>query len=154
MDCHPERAGSPTKPVLLRWGGNPVLVCWDGGAKGLLFSPRLVPIRSQILPGGIYCFYQRDLSPSQPPLKLLLAVNGISNVLVPLEVDQAMNFVVASEPRAEAVLVLPDASLQIVGDPDIEDARLAGHDVDVERRHNSRSLVCPRSLHSFGRHSG
>src|SRR5207247_8836492 len=83
----------------------------------------------QVFPGGVDVFNQSDLAGSTPALDLLLAGNGLTNVLQLLEVDQPSDVVLAREPGDQATLVLIHSPHDVVGDPRVQDTRATGHDV-------------------------
>ena len=65
-------------------------------------------------------------------LELLLASNSVIGVLVALEVHEPGDFVAGGETAWCLFAVLIDSFAKIVGDPDVENVRAVGEDVDPE----------------------
>src|SRR5258708_6129994 len=96
-----------------------------------------VPSFTQVFPGRVFRFDQRNLLLSQPSLDFFLARNRTSYILEPLEVYKTMHTILAAKARELIVLVLPGTMTDVVGDPDVEDAGFARHDVDAEMGHGA-----------------
>ena len=75
-----------------------------------------VPSVAEVAPGGIYGDNERDLLDSEPAFDPFLTIDGRADITEPLEVDETVKFVAGCKFRAGAFLVLPDASVQAVGD--------------------------------------
>src|SRR5438034_891179 len=104
----------------------------------------------QVFPGGVALFNQSDLAGSNPALDLLLAGNGLTNVLQLLEVDQPSDVVLAREPGDQATLVLIHSPHDVVGDPRVQDTRATGHDVHAVAAHDLLQLcTMPRDEHPY-----
>src|SRR5438034_10770240 len=104
----------------------------------------------QVFPGGVALFNQSDLAGSNPALDLLLAGNGLTNVLQLLEVDQPSDVVLAREPGDQATLVLIHSPHDVVGDPRVQDTRATSHDVHAVAAHDLLQLcTMPRDEHPY-----
>lgn len=90
------------------------------------------PIGSQILPSGVLGGDQRHTLLPAPRLDLLLSGDSSSRLFSRFPPDQLVNAISRGESPEHARTVLEDPSVQIVGNAGIEDARVAGEDVDEE----------------------
>ena len=69
---------------------------------------------------------------SRPVFKFFFACDGIVDVLISLEVYESCDFVAGGEAARCLSAVLVNSFAQIVGDPDVENVRAVGEDVDPE----------------------
>src|SRR5215212_6815786 len=85
----------------------------------------------QVAPSRVRPLYQLYLPRPVPLLDLLLPPDGLVDVLVDLEVNQAMDPVAFGEPLAETAAVLPDPFEEVACHPRVEGAvGPAGQDVE------------------------
>ena len=103
------------------------------------------PFSSQVLPGGISAFDQPNFLGSAPAFELLFAVDCFVYVVEGFVVDQAVATILLAEALSQVVFVFVGAAAQIVGHADVDDARLAGDDVDAVamRFHGRRGKQVP-----------
>jgi len=101
------------------------------------------PRRAQILPSRIFLLNQRNFLLPQPTFDSFFSGYGIVHVLEGFIVNETMNFVIASKPRMDVILVLPCASIDVIGDACVKDSRLAGHEVNVEVTHVKAGFASP-----------
>src|SRR5919199_3661930 len=95
----------------------------------------LVPSGAQVLPPRISTLDQGYFLSSEPAFELLFASNGSENMRDDFEVHQLRNVVFAGETWHQFMLVLVDASFQVIGHADIQRSRVISHNVDVELVH-------------------
>jgi hypothetical protein len=62
---------------------------------------------------------------------LLLAIDGVSNIIKALEVNEAIATVLASKPFELTALVVQNSPVEIVGHSNVKGARAAANDVDA-----------------------
>ena len=93
------------------------------------------PRRAQVLPSRIFLLNQRNFLLPQPTFDGFFSGYGIVHILEGFIVNETMNFVIASKPWMDVILVLPCASIDVVGDACVKDSRLAGQEVTVEVTH-------------------
>ena len=79
------------------------------------------PFSAEITPLWVHSADQVNLARSTPALDLLLAGDGVLDVIALFEVDEFVDVVPARESFEELVLVLIDSSFQVVSDSRIED---------------------------------
>ena len=89
------------------------------------------PFLCQIPPARVEGFNQSNLLLPPPTFQLLLAIDGSSNIIKALEVDEAIAAVLASEPLKLAALVFQNSPVEIVGHSNVKSARAAADDVDA-----------------------
>src|ERR1700722_4860509 len=82
-----------------------------------------------------------------PAFELFFPSDGCANVLVALEVEQALATIGRSETFQRALLMLHDAQIHVVGDANVKRAGMAAENVDVAAGHSKMLavlLVSPR----------
>ena len=77
-------------------------------------------------------FDEEDFFLAAPAFELFFASDCVADVGEGFEVDEFGGVVGLGEAGDEFLLVLRYAALEMVGDADIENARSAGHDVNME----------------------
>jgi hypothetical protein len=92
---------------------------------------RLSPISSEILPRWIHAFDQSDLLCSRPLLDFRLSIDAIVHVLKGLVVYETVNAISAGELDLSTSVLL-HAMEEGVGHTDINPARFAGQNIDIE----------------------
>ena len=85
----------------------------------------------QGLPKRGFALDQRNLLGANPPFELLFAGDGCAGRMIALEINQAVDLVFPGERSVAASFVLRNADGEVACDADVEDARLAGENVDV-----------------------
>src|SRR5579863_6054383 len=88
------------------------------------------PFLCQILPAWVECFNQSNLLLPPPTFQLLLAIDGFSNIIIALEVNEAIATVLAGKPLKLTALVVQNSPLEIVGHSNVKGTRAASDDVD------------------------
>jgi len=89
------------------------------------------PFLCQILPAWVECFNQSNLLLPPPTFQLLLAIDGFSNIIEALELNEAIATVLAGKSFRLATLVVQDSPVEIVGHSNVKGARAAADDVDA-----------------------
>jgi|SRR5215469_5470550 len=90
-----------------------------------------VPPVAQVSPLRIGRFDQLDLFFSTPGFHFFLAADGGHDVTMAFEIYEAGHVVFCSEPFERVSFVLEDSMLDVAGHSDVEDAALAGENIDV-----------------------
>ena len=86
-------------------------------------------ISAQVNPGRICSFDQGDLLSTSPTLELLLACDGLGDVLKSLEPDEPIAVVLFGEALMLFPFVLEDSFVQVSGHADVECFSATGDDV-------------------------
>ena len=87
--------------------------------------------RPQVVPSGVGTFDQVYLPRPVPFLDPLLPLDGFGNVVVNLEVNEAMNSVTLREPFGEAAPMLPNSFDEVTCNPCVQGSvSPAGQDID------------------------
>ena len=85
----------------------------------------------KVAPGGVLFFDQEDFFGAAPAFELFFAGDGVARVAEGFEIDELGGVIGLGEAGDLFLLVLHYAGVEVVGYADIENAGLAGHDVDV-----------------------
>ncbi len=88
-------------------------------------------MRGEIRPGWVFIFDEADFLFAAPGFYLLFAIYRYVNVGEDFKVDQAGDFVLGGEGGGEALAVLHDAALEVIGYAGVEGSGTASEDVDV-----------------------
>jgi hypothetical protein len=86
---------------------------------------------AEVAPGGVAAFDEEDFFLAAPAFELFFAGDGVADVGERLEIDEFGGVVLRAEAGEEFLFVLRDAGFEVAGDPGVEDAGGAGHDIDV-----------------------
>jgi hypothetical protein len=89
------------------------------------------PFLCQVLPAWVECFNQSDLLLPPPTFQLPLAIDGFSNIIKALELNETIATVLAGKPLKLTALVVQNSPVEIVGHSNVKGARAAADDVDA-----------------------
>jgi hypothetical protein len=88
-------------------------------------------VGGEVLPRWVGGPYEPDFFFAREVFQILLASEGVVDVLEALVIDEAVNSAFFGEGVCYSFAVFADSAAKIIRDTDIESSRAAGEDVDV-----------------------
>src|SRR5207245_8670208 len=98
-------------------------------------------IQTEVIPFGVEGFDQGDFLGSPPLFDFLFTRDSRTDAGVGFEPDELADVVPFCEAGEYFLLVLADAESQVAGHTEVEDAGLAGHEVNVEGALHAGGIV-------------